>query len=67
MIDLTLLRRETDSVRAMLARRGVSASQVDELVAADVRHRELLAAAEQAEGMKRRGLVLWPPKCVHCT
>ena len=47
MIDLTLLRRETDSVRAMLARRGVSASQVDELVAADVRHRELLAAAEQ--------------------
>lgn len=47
MIDLTLLRRETDSVRAMLARRGVSASQVDELLAADVRHRELLAAAEQ--------------------
>lgn len=47
MIDLTLLRRETDSVRAMLARRGVSSSQVDELVAVDIRHRELLAAAEQ--------------------
>lgn len=47
MIDLTLLRRETDHVRAALARRGVSSSQVDELLAADVRHRELLAAAEQ--------------------
>lgn len=47
MIDLTLLRRETDYVRAALARRGVSSSQVDELLAADVRHRELLAAAEQ--------------------
>ena len=47
MIDLTLLRRETELVRAMLARRGVSSAQIDELVAVDIRHRELLAAAEQ--------------------
>ncbi|MBU6233883.1 MAG: serine--tRNA ligase [Acidobacteria bacterium] len=47
MIDLTLLRRETEKVRHMLARRGVSVEQVDELLALDIRHRELLARAEE--------------------
>ena len=47
MIDLTLLRRETEMIRATLARRGVTADQVDELLARDIRYRELLAHAEE--------------------
>ena len=43
MIDLTLLRRETEMIRTTLARRGVTADQVDELLARDIRYRELLA------------------------
>ena len=47
MIDLTLLRRETEMMRTTLARRGVTADQVDELLARDIRYRELLAHAEE--------------------
>ncbi|MBU6234180.1 MAG: hypothetical protein KJS64_08035, partial [Acidobacteria bacterium] len=47
MIDLTLLRRETEKVRHMLARRGVAVEQVEELLTLDIRHRELLARAEE--------------------
>ena len=47
MIDLTLLRRETEMIRTTLARRGVTADQVDELLARDIRYRELLAHAEE--------------------
>src|SRR4051795_1381761 len=45
MLDLKLLRREPDQVRAALARRG-SADAVDELLERDARRRELLPELE---------------------
>ncbi|HEY5263103.1 MAG TPA: serine--tRNA ligase [Acidimicrobiales bacterium] len=47
MIDLVQLRREPDIVRAALARRGVSSATMDEIIALDVEHRELLQEAER--------------------
>jgi seryl-tRNA synthetase len=47
MIDLVQLRREPDIVRAALARRGVSSQTLDEIIALDVEHRELLQEAER--------------------
>jgi seryl-tRNA synthetase len=46
MIDIRLLRDEPDAVKAALARRGVEASEVDAVIAADVAHRAQLARAE---------------------
>jgi seryl-tRNA synthetase len=46
MIDIRLLRQEPDAVKAALARRGVEASEVDAVIAADAAHRAQLAAAE---------------------
>jgi seryl-tRNA synthetase len=45
MLDLRLLRREPDQVRAALARRG-AAGAVDELLALDTRRREVLPELE---------------------
>jgi seryl-tRNA synthetase len=47
MIDLVQLRREPDVVKAALARRGVSLTEVDEVVALDIEHRQLLQEAER--------------------
>jgi seryl-tRNA synthetase len=47
MIDLVQLRREPDVVRAALARRGVSLSEVDTAIALDIEHRQLLQEAER--------------------
>ncbi len=47
MIDLVQLRREPEFVRAALARRGVSGTVVDAVVALDVEHRALLQEAER--------------------
>lgn len=47
MIDLGLLRREPDHVKAALGRRGVSSISVDEIIALDVEHRRLLQEAER--------------------
>src|SRR5271167_1198974 len=47
MIDLVQLRREPDFVKAALARRGVAAATMDEIIALDVEHRELLQEAER--------------------
>jgi len=47
MIDLAQLRREPDVVKAALGRRGVSSSEVDEIVALDVEHRRLLQESER--------------------
>ncbi|MFY9782968.1 MAG: serine--tRNA ligase [Acidimicrobiales bacterium] len=46
MIDLVQLRREPDVVKAALARRGVSLTTIDEIVALDIEHRRLLQGAE---------------------
>ena len=47
MIDLVQLRREPDIVKAALARRGVSSATMDDVIALDVEHRELLQEAER--------------------
>jgi seryl-tRNA synthetase len=47
MIDLVQLRREPDIVKTALARRGVSSVTMDEIIALDVEHRELLQEAER--------------------
>ncbi|MEO9181376.1 MAG: serine--tRNA ligase, partial [Acidimicrobiales bacterium] len=47
MIDLVQLRREPDTVKAALARRGVSGDVMDAVIAMDVEHRELLQEAER--------------------
>jgi seryl-tRNA synthetase len=46
MIDIRLLRDEPEAVKAALARRGVEASEVDAIIAADRAHRAQLARAE---------------------
>jgi seryl-tRNA synthetase len=46
VIDLAQLRREPDTVKASLARRGVSAQTMDNLIDADVEHRALMQQAE---------------------
>ena len=46
MIDIRLLRDDPAAVKAALARRGVEASEVDAVIAADVEHRAKLAGAE---------------------
>jgi seryl-tRNA synthetase len=46
MIDLVQLRREPDFVKAALARRGVSSSQIEEIITLDVEHRRVLQDAE---------------------
>ena len=47
MIDLAQLRREPDVVKAALARRGVSTSTMDEIIALDAEHRVLLQEDER--------------------
>ncbi len=46
MIDIRLLRDEPEAVKAALARRGVEASEVDAVIAADATHRAKISAAE---------------------
>jgi seryl-tRNA synthetase len=47
MIDLALLRKEPDVVKAALAKRDVSAREIDDIIALDVESRQLLQRAEQ--------------------
>ena len=47
MIDLVQLRREPDVVKAALARRGVHATAMDEILALDSEHRRLLQESER--------------------
>jgi seryl-tRNA synthetase len=46
MIDLVQLRREPDSVKSALSRRGISSATMDEIIALDVDHRRLLQETE---------------------
>jgi seryl-tRNA synthetase len=46
MIDIRLLRDDPGSVKAALARRGVPAAEIDQVIAADVAHRARLSHAE---------------------
>ena len=47
MIDLTLVRREPELVKAALGRRGVAGETIDDLVTLDLEHRKLLQEAER--------------------
>ena len=53
MIDLRLLREDLDAVRASYARRG-GVEGLDEIVALDARHRELLADVERLRAEQNR-------------
>jgi seryl-tRNA synthetase len=52
MLDLKLIRSDPERVKAALARRG-AAEGIDELLALDVRRRELLPAIEQAQSERK--------------
>src|SRR3954447_23920398 len=52
MLDLKLIRSDPERVKAALARRG-AAEQVDELLAADARRRELLPRIEGAQAERK--------------
>jgi seryl-tRNA synthetase len=47
MIDLGLLRRDPEAVKSALGRRGVSISEIDQIIALDVEHRRALQEAEK--------------------
>ncbi len=47
MIDLTLVRREPELVKAALGRRGIVGETIDDLVTLDLEHRKLLQEAER--------------------
>ena len=46
MLDLRLIRRDPDAVRAALARRGDASTRLDRVLALDARRREILPALE---------------------
>ncbi|HEY8502595.1 MAG TPA: serine--tRNA ligase, partial [Solirubrobacterales bacterium] len=52
MLDLKAIRSDPERVKAALARRG-AAEQVDELLALDVRRRELLPEVENAQAERK--------------
>jgi seryl-tRNA synthetase len=52
MLDLKLIRSDPERVKAALARRG-AAEQVDELLALDARHRELLPRIEGVQAERK--------------
>jgi len=53
LLDLRLIREQTDAVRAALARRGEEvAAGVDDVIALDARRRELLPALESIRAAK---------------
>lgn len=55
MLDLRRIRRETDAVRASLARRGdVSGDAIDQLLALDERWRELTVQLEQIQAEQNK-------------
>ncbi|TMK40376.1 MAG: serine--tRNA ligase [Actinobacteria bacterium] len=54
MLDLRLIREDPDAVRAGLARRGLGDRQLDEVMAADERRRELLPELEELRARKNR-------------
>ena len=54
MLDLRRIRREPEAVRDALARRGFDAGAVDEILAADERHRASLAAFEARRAEQKR-------------
>ncbi|KIU19112.1 serine--tRNA ligase [Weissella cibaria] len=52
MLDMKLIRNETESVKERLATRGVDAAEVDALVADDAKRRELLVQTEELKARR---------------
>lgn len=54
MLDMKLIRNETESVKERLATRGVDAAEVDALVADDAKRRELLVQTEELKARRNK-------------
>ena len=54
MLDIKLIREQTDPVKAALARVGVDPAQVDALLDLDGRRRELIASVESMRAERRK-------------
>jgi seryl-tRNA synthetase len=54
MLDIALVRRDPDLVRASAARRGIDASFVDQLLQLDAQYRSALAETERLKAEKNR-------------
>lgn len=54
MIDMKLIRTETASVKERLAGRGVAAETIDELLALDVKRRQLLVQVEELKARRNQ-------------
>lgn len=52
MIDIKLIRMETESVKERLAGRGVTPETIDELLAVDAKRRDLLVEVEQLKAQR---------------
>lgn len=52
MLDMKLIRTESEFVKERLATRGVAPSQIDELVALDAKRRDLIQATEQLKAQR---------------
>ena len=52
MLDMKLIRNETESVKERLATRGVDSSEIDALIADDAKRRELLVQTEELKARR---------------
>ena len=52
MLDMKLIRNETESVKERLATRGVDPSEIDALIADDAKRRELLVQTEELKARR---------------
>ena len=52
MLDMKLIRNETESVKERLATRGVDPSEIDSLIADDAKRRELLVQTEELKARR---------------
>ncbi len=54
MIDLKLVRTETDFVKEKLATRGVEATEIDDLLALDQKRRDLIVKSETMKAQRNQ-------------
>lgn len=54
MLDLKMIRQETDMVKEKLATRGIPAKEIDDLLALDAKRRELIAKSETMKAQRNQ-------------
>ncbi len=54
MLDVKMIRQNPDFVKEQLGHRGVAASDIDDLLAADEKRRELIAKSEQLKSTRNQ-------------